>query len=292
MSELHSTRPEAPTALVVENLSIEYRVETGGRVRYIPAVKDVSLRVPHGRALGILGETGSGKSTIALAIMGLLPNAARTSGRIALGAHELTSLSQKDLAKVRGRELGLILQDPAAALNPVRTVLAQIAETARVHDPSVSRAQSREAAMAMLESLGVPRNRAKSYPHQLSGGMQQRALIAAVMVAGPEFLIADEPTAALDKVTERQIVQLLRTLQRERSLGLLVISHDIGVVSRLCQDVGVMYKGDLVEHGPVEQVLGDPQHPYTQGLIRAGRREVDANGRLVAVSRELAEAQQ
>jgi ABC-type dipeptide/oligopeptide/nickel transport system ATPase component len=112
--------------------------------------------------------------------------------------------------------------------------------------------------------------------------MQQRALIAAVMIAGPKFLIADEPTAALDKVTERQIVELLKSLQRERDLGLLVISHDIGVVSTLCQDVGVMYKGDLVEHGPVEQVLGDPQHPYTRGLVRAGRRDV-ANGRLVAI---------
>jgi peptide/nickel transport system ATP-binding protein len=278
--------------LEIDNLTIEYRVESRGRVRYIPAVKDVSLHVPQGRALGILGETGSGKSTIANAVMGLLPAAARQSGRIVLGRHELSSLTPKQFAKVRGGEIGLISQDPAAALNPVRTVLAQIAETARVHDASLNRASAREQAAAMLESLGVSRQRVKSYPHQLSGGMQQRALISAVMVAGPKFLIADEPTAALDKVTERQIVQLLQTLQRERNLGLLVISHDIGVVSLLCQDVGVMYRGDLVEHGSVEQVLGDPQHPYTQGLVRAGRRDVDENGRLVAVARELVDAAQ
>jgi ABC-type dipeptide/oligopeptide/nickel transport system ATPase component len=280
------------SALEIDNLSIEYRLESRGLVRYAPAVKNVSLHVPYGRALGILGETGSGKSTIANAVMGLLPAAARQSGRIVLGRHELSSLTPKQFAKVRGGELGLISQDPAAALNPVRTVLAQIAETARVHDPSLSRARAREQAAAMLESVGVSRQRAKSYPHQLSGGMQQRALISAVMVAGPKFLIADEPTAALDKVTERQMVQLLQTLQRERTLGLLVISHDIGVVSLLCQDVGVMYRGDLVEHGPVEQVLRDPQHPYTQGLVRAGRRDVDENGRLVAVARELIEAAQ
>ena len=278
------------TALIIDDLSIEYRVEARGRIRYVPAVKHVSLEVPYGRALGILGETGSGKSTIANAVLGLLPAAARRSGRIVLGSTELTSLSPKQLAHVRGGELGLISQDPAAALNPVRTVLAQIAETARVHDSSLSRARAREQGMAMLESVGVPRERAKSYPHQLSGGMQQRALISAVMVAGPKFLVADEPTAALDKVTELQIVQLLQALQAERSLGLLVISHDIGVVSRLCQDVGVMYRGELVEHGPVDQVLGDPQHPYTQGLVRAGRRDVDERGRLVAIPRELVEA--
>jgi ABC-type glutathione transport system ATPase component len=280
---------KAATRLAVEGLRVDYRVETRGEVRYVPAVKEVGFEVEPGRALGILGETGSGKSSIALAVMRLLPASARWSGRIALGDLELSALSEKDLRAVRGRELGLILQDPAAALNPVRTVGAQIAETARVHDSSLSRAAARELAAATLEGLGVPRDRLRSYPHQLSGGMQQRALIAAVMVANPRFLVADEPTAALDKVTERQIVTLLRGLQRERHLGLLVISHDIGVVATLCQDVGVMYQGVLVEHGPVEQVLGNPRHPYTQGLVHAGRRDVDSRGRLVAFSRLPAE---
>jgi ABC-type dipeptide/oligopeptide/nickel transport system ATPase component len=270
--------------LMIEDLSIEYRVEAEGRMQYVPALKHVNITVPQGRALGVLGETGSGKSSLAMAIMRLLPLAARVTGRIALGEHELSTMSRESLEKIRGRELGLILQDPAAALNPVRTVGAQIAETARVHDKSLSRRQARRVAGDMLESLGVPRNRADTYPHQLSGGMQQRALIAAVMVAGPKFLIADEPTASLDKVTERQIVQLLRTLQRDHELGLLVISHDIGVVSTLCHEVAVIYKGTLVEYGPTDGVLGNPQHAYTQGLVRAGRRELDSHGRLVSFS--------
>lgn len=272
----------AAAGLIVDDLSIDYRVEAQGRMQYVPALKHVSITIPRGRALGVLGETGSGKSSLAMAIMRLLPLGARVTGRISLGEHELSTMPREKLEKIRGRELGLILQDPAAALNPVRTVGAQIAETARVHDTSLSRRQAKTVAGDMLESLGVPRQRARSYPHQLSGGMQQRALIAAVMVAGPKFLIADEPTASLDKVTERQIVQLLRTLQRDNELGLLVISHDIGVVSALCQEVAVIYKGTLVEYGPIDEVLGNPQHEYTQGLIRAGRREVDARGRLVS----------
>lgn len=271
-------------SLTVDDLCIDYPVEARGRVHYFPALKHLSIEVASNRALGILGETGSGKSSLALAIMRLLPVKARWSGRIALGDLELSSLPSKRLQEVRGREVGLVLQDPASSLNPVRTIGAQIAETARAHDASLTRRAARTLAAETLESLGVAGARARSYPHQLSGGMQQRALIAAVMVAGPRFLIADEPTAALDKVTERQIVELLKRLQRERQLGLLVISHDIDVVSTLCQDVGVIYKGVLVEHGPVEQVLGRPRHPYTQGLVRAGRREVDDRGRLVAFS--------
>lgn len=278
--------------LVIDDLCIEYRIEARGRMQWAPALRHVSLTIREGRALGILGETGSGKSSLALAIMRLLPLSARSSGRIMLGDTEITTLPRKQLQRIRGREIGLIMQDPTAALNPVRTIGAQIAETARVHDPRLGRREAREVARTMLENLGVPPNRARSYPHQLSGGMQQRALIAAVMVAAPTFLIADEPTAALDKVTERQIVTLLRSLQQERGLGLLVISHDIGVVARLCQDVAVIYKGRLVEHGPVERVLGAPEHAYTRGLVRAGRREVDSRGRLVGVPQDFAEAEE
>jgi ABC-type glutathione transport system ATPase component len=278
------TQSHASTELVVDDLCVDYRVESGGRIRWVPARKGISLTVREGRALGILGETGSGKSSLALAIMRLLPGSARSSGRIALGDIEISSLPAKRMQKLRGEQVGLIMQDPAAALNPVRTIGAQIAETARVHDPQLGRRAARALAGKMLEDLGVPSQRARSYPHQLSGGMQQRALIAAVMIAGPKFLIADEPTAALDKVTERQIVTLLKSLQEARGLGLLVISHDIGVVSRLCQDVAVIYRGELVEHGSVESVLGNPQHPYTRGLVRAGRRERDERGRLLTVA--------
>jgi ABC-type dipeptide/oligopeptide/nickel transport system ATPase component len=274
-------------ALVVDDLSVEYRVESRGYVSYVPALRHISLTVDSGQALGILGETGSGKSSLGMAIMRLLPATARVTGKITLGDQDLTAMPRKTLEKVRGRDIGLIFQDPTSALNPVRTVGAQIAATARAHDPSLSRAKARELAGDTLESLGVARERLDSYPHQLSGGMRQRALIATVMVTGPKFLIADEPTASLDKVTERQIVQLLQSLQRERQLGFMLISHDIGIVAALCRDVAVIYRGRLVESGPVAKVLGDPQHPYTQGLVRASRRERDERGRLVSVPRGL-----
>ncbi|HEY2326923.1 MAG TPA: ABC transporter ATP-binding protein [Gaiellaceae bacterium] len=274
--------PAEGSSLVVEDLCVDYRIEANGRVQYVAALKHLSITVAPGTALGILGETGSGKSSLALAAMRLLPKTARCTGNIQLGDFDMLAMPTKRLQRVRGREIGLVMQDPLSALNPVRTVGAQIAETARFHDHSLSRRRSHQVAADMLESLGVPRERARSYPHQLSGGMQQRALIAAVMVAGPNFLIADEPTAALDKVTERQIVLLLRSLQRERHLGLLVISHDIGVVSTLCQEVAVIYRGELVEHGATSKVLTDPQHAYTQGLISAARRETDDRGHLVS----------
>lgn len=269
--------------LVVDNLSIEYRLEERGTVRYHRALRDISITVKTGESLGILGETGSGKSSLGLAIMRLLPPTARVTGRITLGGTDLTALPPKAMEKVRGRDIGLIFQDPTSALNPVQTIGAQIVATARAHDPTLTRAKARVLAGDTLESLGVSRDRLHSYPHQLSGGMRQRALIATVMVTGPKFLIADEPTASLDKVTERQIVQLLQSLQRERKLGFMLISHDIGIVAALCQQVAVFYRGRLVEIGPVAQVLGDPQHPYTQGLVHASRRERDERGRLISV---------
>jgi ABC-type dipeptide/oligopeptide/nickel transport system ATPase component len=271
------------TGLVVEDLCVDYRVESRGYVRFVPALKGVSLAVEAGQSLGILGETGSGKSSLGMAVMRLLPPTAKVRGRVTLGDDDMLTVPRKRLEQIRGRDIGLIFQDPTSALNPVRTIGAQIAGTARAHDAKLSRRRARAMAAETLETLGVSPERMDSYPHQLSGGMKQRALIATVMVAGPKFLIADEPTASLDKVTERQIVQLLQRLQKERQLGFMVISHDIGIVSALCRDVAVIYHGNLVEYGPVGKVLGDPQHPYTQGLVRASRRERDERGRLVAV---------
>ncbi len=270
--------------LSVQDLKVDYRVEANGTVQYVPAVRGVSLEVEAGTSLGILGETGSGKSTLIAAIMRLLPRTARWEGRIRLGDLELSAMRERDLQKVRGTIIGQIFQDPAAALNPVIKVGTQIADTARTHDRTLSRRAAREVAAQLLESLGVPREKLDSYPHQLSGGLQQRALIATVLVGNPGFLLADEPTAALDKVTEAQIVRLLRRLQEERGLGLVVISHDIGVVESLCDRLIVMYHGRIVEAGKTADVLEDPQHPYTIGLVRASRRDRDASGRLVTVS--------
>jgi ABC-type dipeptide/oligopeptide/nickel transport system ATPase component len=277
------------SGLVVHDLCIDYRVEMRGHARFVPAVRNVSLQVEAGQTLGILGETGSGKSSMGFAIMRLLPETARWSGDVSLGDLPLSSMPRKQLERVRGRDIGMIFQDASTALNPVRTVGAQIIDTARAHDSSMSRSAARKLAGDTLEELGVSRERLDSYPHQLSGGMRQRALIATVMIANPKFIIADEPTASLDKVTERQIVLLLRRLQKEKNLGFVMISHDIGIVSALCRDVLIMYKGDVVETGRTQSVLRDPQHPYTKRLIQATKRERDVTGRLRLEPRESSE---
>ena len=267
--------------LCVEELRVEYRLDIRGEAAYAAALKGVSIHVEAGRSLGILGETGSGKSSLGMAIMRLLPVTARVTGDIRLDDWDLLHLDRKAIEKIRGSEIGMIFQDPGAALNPVRTIGAQIAETARVHNHSLSRSAAHDLAVTTVEELGLKGERLSSYPHQLSGGMQQRALIASVMVANPKFLIADEPTASLDKVTEHQIILLLRRLQLERQLGFILISHHIGVVNALCDEVAVIYKGELVESGPTKQVLSDPQHPYTTMLVNATRRTMDDKGRLV-----------
>jgi peptide/nickel transport system ATP-binding protein len=266
--------------LSVEDLRVEYRLDVRGEAAYAAALKGVSIHVEPGHSLGILGETGSGKSSLGMAIMRLLPLTAHVTGDIRLNDWDLLHLDRKEIEKIRGPEIGMIFQDPGAALNPVRTIGAQITETARVHNHSLTRAAARDLAVETVEGLGLKGERLSSYPHQLSGGMQQRALIASVMVANPKFLIADEPTASLDKVTEHQIILLLRRLQRERQLGFILISHHIGVVNALCDDVAVIYKGELVESGETKKVLSDPQHPYTAMLVNATRRTMD-NGRLV-----------
>ncbi len=281
--------PGQGQGLTVDDVSIAYRHEADGRATYIEALRHVSLSVLPGQALGVLGETGSGKSSLGMAMMRLLPRTARLTGTITLNGIDLTAMSRDELDRVRGCEIGMIFQDPASALNPVRTIGAQIVDTARAHDRSLSKEAARQLAGDTLEGLGVRRERLWNYPHQLSGGMQQRALIATVMVANPKFLIADEPTASLDKVTEQQIVLLLQRLQAERQLGFVMISHDIGIVTALCQEVVVIYKGDVVEHGATEQVLTDPQHPYTAMLVRATKRERDSHGRLTVGSPVTAE---
>jgi ABC-type dipeptide/oligopeptide/nickel transport system ATPase component len=272
--------------LSVEGLRVEYQVEANGTVQFVPALRGVDFDLEAGSSLGVLGETGSGKSTLGAAIMRLLPQTARWEGKIRFGDLDLSAMKESEMQEVRGRQIGQIFQDPAAALNPVIKVGTQIADTARAHDRHLSRRAAREQAATLLESLGVPRDKLDSYPHQLSGGLQQRALIATVMIGNPQFIVADEPTAALDKVTEGQIVRLLRQLQRSRGLGLLVISHDIAVVESLCDRLIVMYRGSIVESGETAKVLEKPKHPYTVGLVRASRRDMDASGRLVTVASE------
>src|SRR5262245_54600853 len=239
------------------------------RGRFVPAVIDVSFSLSAGETLCLVGESGSGKSVTALSIMRLVQPPGRIAhGRILFDGRNLSALDEKAMQKVRGAEIALIFQEPMTALNPVFTIGSQIEETLRVHGRA-TRAAALERAVELLESVSVPepKRRAREYPHQLSGGLRQRALIAMALACTPALVIADEPTTALDVTIQAQILDLLRDLQRRMGLALLLITHDLGVVAEMADRVAVMYAGRIVEEAPVEDLFSDPRHPYTRGLM-------------------------
>jgi ABC-type dipeptide/oligopeptide/nickel transport system ATPase component len=266
--------------LLVEQLNVTYRTPSG----FEHAVKDVSLEIKAGEILGIVGESGSGKSSIAQAVLRLEPDAARVTGRILLGNDDLVPMSQAELTKVRGRRIGMVFQDPAAALNPVFRISTQIVDTLRRHHRGLSKHDATQRAGAAIEAMGIPAARLSSFPHQLSGGMRQRALIAAAMSAEPAFLVADEPTSDLDTVSQTQILDLLLALRAERNIGILLISHDMRVIAATCDKIGVMTRGVLVELGSTHDVLTNPKAPYTQALLQISRRERHGSGRFVTMA--------
>lgn len=268
-----------PERLSIEHLHVTY---LKGDVQ---AVKGVSLSLEAGEIVGLVGESGSGKSSVALAVLRLLPRTAQLSGRILLGPHDLASLGERQMRQIRGRRVGMIFQDPSAALNPVFPISTQIVDTLKRHRIGISTQDAMRIAAETIESMGIPASRLKSYPHQLSGGMKQRALIAATMVAEPDFLVADEPTSDLDTISQAQILGLLRTLRLERGVGILLISHDLGVIASVCDRVAVMYRGYLVEVGRTEQVMAHPLHPYTKGLLHVSRKDREPDGRFITISR-------
>lgn len=235
----------------------------------VPIVDDVSFTVARGETLGLVGESGSGKSVTALSVMQLLDAPLRVaSGEVVLDGRVLTTLDDRGMRAIRGAQIGFIFQEPAAALDPVSTIGAQIAEALRVHE----RASGRAAAARAIELLALvrlpdPGSCARAYAHQLSGGMRQRAMIAMALACDPPLLIADEPTTALDVTVQAHVLDLLRELQAERGLALLLISHDLAVIGGMASRVAVMYAGSIVEEGPVRHVLRSPAHPYTQGLL-------------------------
>jgi oligopeptide/dipeptide ABC transporter ATP-binding protein len=244
----------------------------------IRPVNDVSFTLAEGEALGLVGESGTGKTMLALALMGLLPTGARASGEAWLGARKtsaarasLLQLKAREETQIRGREIGMIFQEPMTALNPVMRIGAQIAEAIRVHEPSLSSMEVETRVREALDRAAVPQpdRRAREFPHQLSGGLRQRAMIAMALAAGPRMLIADEPTTALDVTVQKQILELLARLRRELGLALLFITHDLAVVAQIADRVAVMYAGRIVEEGPTDEVLRRPRHPYTEGLLRA-----------------------
>ncbi|WP_342238364.1 ABC transporter ATP-binding protein [Inquilinus sp. OTU3971] len=254
--------------LSIRGLTVDYLGE-GGAVR---AVDGVDLDLAAGETLALVGESGSGKSTVAMAPLGLLPRDARVAGSIRLAGAELLGLAEPALRPVRGGRIGMVFQEPISSLNPVLTVGEQIREVLAAHDVGLGRGRGRAArAVELLAEVGIadPAARASAYPHELSGGMRQRAMIAMALAADPDILIADEPTTALDVTVQAQILDLFRRLRDRRGMALLLVTHDFGVVAELADRVAVMRQGRVVETGPTRRVLDDPQHGYTQQLLAA-----------------------
>jgi peptide/nickel transport system ATP-binding protein len=234
------------------------------------ALREVSLRVAPGERLGIVGESGSGKSMLGLAMMGMLPEAATLSGRIRLDGTDMTGARERDWQRMRARRVAMIFQEPMAALNPLARVGATVMEPLRVHE-RLGREAARARALDLFHEVGLPEPEARlrQYPHELSGGQRQRVLIALALACNPSLLIADEPTTALDAAVALRITELLGALSARRQMGLVFISHDLTAVARATDRIAVMYGGEVVETGPTAQVLADPRHPYTVGLLGA-----------------------
>jgi oligopeptide/dipeptide ABC transporter ATP-binding protein len=273
--------------LAVQNLTVDLPTPAG----WVRPVHDVSFSLDAGATLGLVGESGSGKTMLALALLGLLPPGARLSGDALFSSEfrvsnfesrassredspaplNLAALDNDALRPIRGREIAMVFQEPMTALNPVLRIGAQIEEAIAVHNPQLPNREIRRRALAALEHAAVPEPaaRAAQFPHQLSGGLRQRALIAMALACGPRLLIADEPTTALDVTIQKQILDLLKNLRARLGLALLFITHDLAVVAQIAEDIAVMYAGRIVEQGPTGEILRRPRHPYTEGLLRA-----------------------
>ncbi len=261
--------------LQIENLSIRFRTENG----VVDAVRGVDLSLEEGGSLAIVGESGSGKSVTALSFARLLPvpPAEYASGRILFAGRDVLAMGTKELRGIRGGGIGYVFQEPATSLNPVYTIRSQIAEGIRLHRPTVTAIDAE--VVKWLDAVGIvdPAKRMNDYPHQLSGGMQQRAMIAMALACRPRLLVADEPTTALDVTIQAQILAELRQLRAEFGMSLVLITHNFGIIQGLCDRVAVMFRGRIVESGDTKEVLGNPQHPYTKALIacvpRLGSRQ-------------------
>ncbi|MFO0905381.1 MAG: ABC transporter ATP-binding protein [Pirellulales bacterium] len=254
--------------LQIDDLRVEFKTDAG----VVRAVDGLSFSIERGETLGIVGESGSGKSVTSLAIMGLIPQPPGkiASGRILYRGDDLLKYSPSQIRQVRGRKIAMIFQDPMTALNPFLTVGEQLTEITRLH-LGHSLAEARRHAVSMLEQVGIPAaaRRLDDYPHQFSGGMRQRVVIAMALACSPDVLIADEPTTALDVTIQAQILELLNRLQQEHGMTILLITHDLGVVANSCRRVIVMYGGRIVEEAQADSLFAQPAHPYTQGLLRS-----------------------
>lgn len=247
----------------VKNLEVSYLTEAGD----IHAVNDVSFAIQKGTTFGLVGETGAGKTTTALSMLRLIQEPGEIqNGEILFKGGNLFDISEKEMQLIRGAEISMIFQDPMTALNPVHTIGAQIAEVVKLHQ-DCGKNEAMERAAQMLEKVGIPADRMGDYPHQLSGGMKQRVVIAIALACNPELLIADEPTTALDVTVQAQVLEMINGLKKEYNTAMLLITHDLGIVAETCDTVGIMYAGEIVELGNLKQIFDQTLHPYTKGLF-------------------------
>ena len=256
---------ECLNLLEIKDLTVHY-VTVDGTVH---AVENLNLMLPEGETLGLVGETGAGKTTTVKAIMQILPDppAKILSGEVFFNGEDILKKNKKDMRKIRGKQISMIFQDPMTSLNPVITVGEQIMEVIRLHDKKLSKKDAYTKACEMLELVGIKADRAGDYPHQFSGGMKQRVIIAMALACNPKLLIADEPTTALDVTIQAQVLELMRKLKAQYQTSMIMITHDLGIVAEICDYVAVMYAGEIVEYGNREQLFHRPSHPYTKGLF-------------------------
>ncbi len=259
-------RLEEENILEIEDLEVRYETQDA----VVHAVNGINMKIGKGKALGFVGETGAGKTTTALSILRLIqsPPGRIVGGKIILDGQDVMEMTQEELRAMRGNEVSMIFQDPMTSLNPVFTVGEQIAEVIHNHQ-NVSKAEAMEKAKEMLEIVGIPGERAGEYPHQFSGGMKQRVVIAIALACEPKLLIADEPTTALDVTIQAQVLDLMRRLRDQYGTSMLMITHDLGIVSEICDEVSVIYAGRIVEHGNLVDVFEHTMHPYTEGLFNS-----------------------
>ena len=257
---------ENKNVLEVQNLTVHYVTED----ETVEAVNDVSFTLEHGKSLGVVGETGAGKTSTALAILRLIPDPPGKimSGSVKINGQDMYSASKTELEHIRGNEVAMIFQDPMTVLNPVFTVGDQIAECIEIH-AMCSKAEAKKRACEMLEMVGIAAERANDYPHQFSGGMKQRVVIAIALACSPSLLIADEPTTALDVTIQAQVLELMKDLKKRINTALIMITHDLGIVAEVCDEVAVMYAGRIIEYGTLEDIFRRTRHPYTEGLFNS-----------------------
>ena len=266
--------------LDIKNLVVHYETEDAD----VHAVNGIDLSIAKKRTLGLVGETGAGKTTTALSILNLVPNPPGVikDGEIKLDGKDVLKMTPEELEKMRGNEVAMIFQDPMTALNPVMTVGDQIGESIAIHQ-NISKKEAFEKAKEMLKMVGIAESRAYDYPHQFSGGMKQRVVIAIALACSPQLLIADEPTTALDVTIQAQVLELMKQLIRDKEMSMLMITHDLGVVASIADKVAVMYAGEIIEYATVEEIFYEPCHPYTWSLLSSLPQLADDNGKLFSI---------